>query len=239
LDACLVRTPQLRSDLQKFQLSRPGNSESRREYEFAVAENIINQAQGIENSLIAWAESLPPDWNYTVSPGYTNSPSAPDEVRNHAVYGNVVNLYPSLDQARTWNLYRAARLMTNGIIAGLPAFRSVGYAGPKYSAQQDIAKMNVRKLADEICASVPYHYEVKSTAARGLDSAGQTTSRNIQMANTANITSREAFILVFPLCSAVVMSGIPENQRAWLRSQILLMSKITGSYGLEKVAKGL
>lgn len=190
----------------------------------------------IERDLVAWATSLPPDWSYQVHEVHTgtimHTPAAPPK---NPIYGNFLNIYPNVHKARVWDSYRAARLVTNGIIAGIPPFLSLGYRGPQFSAQQEIADHNVKNLTDEICASVPFYLGKRETDKYGTVTAVE-ISDEIKVAEDA--TARDAFLLVFPLCVAAAMSRIPSSQKEWINKQIMILSRLTGSYTLEKVARG-
>lgn len=90
-----------------------------------------------------------------------------------------------------------------------------------------VRMLEVQACVDQICASVPYHFDVMASNSQNP----RTTKPRLD-----NFTARKAYILAWPLTIAMAASIIPEHQRQWIKSKMLLVSRITGNGALELVA---
>lgn len=233
LNSCLVRLALLRNHAQElWRDAKNWDIESLQ----LKAQTVVAEARSVDDMLAEWMADMPPNWTYTTQRKWsarkgfegTESPD-PERLR----YDSTVSLYPDLEQAVTWNRYRASRIVTNGIVGKVLSFyesashlfsdRSTG----KSRIIQLEAHVNVQRYVDEICASVPYHFDV--TGSNG-DILIDRKPRIDQ------IGARRADLLSWPLTIAMTAGGIPEHQRQWIRSKILQISKITGSGSLELIA---
>jgi hypothetical protein len=242
LDGCLVEMTQLRSRAQKLLrdlTSLPGRTE-RHNRGAADAQSLVAEARSIDDSLAAWAAALPEERIYTATQMTPERLSCDvDAAYDERFYGSTVETYPSFEHATMWNCYRAARIVTNNIIAkALPHTKFAEnhqISNSDIATQQQLAQLNIQTVVDEICASVPFYFgRVGRTKQHQRPKLVENKNTNID-ATSEIVSARKVFPLAWPLIIAIVAVGISERQRRWVRAQLLLVSQITG----KRVLKGL
>lgn len=233
LDECLVQLALLRNSSQSLWRSKDSMASNQCKNE---ATSLVKHARTVDNLLIRWASNFPPDWTFITqgepSSGSDVVPSIEAEQLERLQYGSTISLYPNFEQATRWNQYRASRMITNAII--VRALRLIAKcstednSSPKLLFSQQIAAQEeVQEGVDQICASVPYYFDVMGTNSENP----RTTKPRLD-----NVNARQAYLLAWPLTIAVAAPAIPEQQRQWIRSKVLLVSRITGNGALELVA---
>lgn len=105
----------------------------------------------------------------------------------------------------------------------------------KARQQRQLARSNTQMSVNEICARVPFHAHLHRLVAddRVDDGAEQTTTRQSLLADNSDLVARHAPILTLPLVVAQAADGVPDHQRAWIKSKLLLASRATGNGVLE------
>lgn len=102
-------------------------------------------------------------------------------------------------------------------------------------ARQKLIASNLKNAVDDICLSVFYF----------LGPAGEYTSTtpvpkpSDDMVEADNMSSRTAFLLLFPLVTTVTLPGVPQYQRAWIKERLIFVSKVVCSKDLESLARAV
>ena len=113
---------------------------------------MLKKATEIENKLISWTSDLPSSWRPIRVSGEGCVASS---IRNAGLYQYHCDIYPSISIASIWNKYRLSRLTAQSIILSClshcPSYATM-IARVPHPCQNAI-----QLLADDICASVPFH----------------------------------------------------------------------------------
>ncbi|KAJ5091259.1 hypothetical protein NUU61_006129 [Penicillium alfredii] len=124
---------------------------------------ILSAASAIEAELIAWMTALTPEFNYTVR---TRSPfdfAFQHQCRGMSPYDDQYSVYPDLFVCNTWNQYRSARIIVSDIILShSPQFSdnsSTSVLSDELSLHRESLRSTIRRLAVDICRSVPFHLD--------------------------------------------------------------------------------
>ena len=117
---------------------------------------IITAAMDVDHDLVAWSRALPPSWQYEVVPA--------KQIHSDLVYEGYYHLYRTHKIAETMNAWRMSRIQVNRIIVeqvlrqNTMPIRIQGNAALMCDAQ-----LNIRRMASEICATVPQYVELPDT----------------------------------------------------------------------------
>lgn len=114
-------------------------------------QHIIDQAIMIERSLASWYSSLPLAW-YPVR--VSTNESFPESIITAGVYKQLCDVYPSISIAGTFNKYRFSLLRLKLVI--LNCLSQQPKTLTTLRKQADLMN-NIQILADDVCASVPFH----------------------------------------------------------------------------------
>ncbi|KGO74064.1 hypothetical protein PITC_097500 [Penicillium italicum] len=125
---------------------------------------IISAALAIEADLIAWLAALPPEFNYTT---HLSSPfdfAIQKQFRGISPYDDQYHVYPTPWVCNSWNQYRSARIVVSEIILShvrkLSDSSSPVSLSEEFHVQCRTLRLTIRRLAVEICRSVPFHFNV-------------------------------------------------------------------------------
>ncbi|CAI7598971.1 unnamed protein product [Penicillium glandicola] len=128
------------------------------------AQEIISAALAIEADLIAWLASLPPEFNYSthvISPfdfGFQK------RFRGILPYDNQYHVYPTPWVSNSWNQYRSARIIVSETIISyvqqISENSSLASSSEELRLQCRTMRATIRRLAVEICRSVPFYFNV-------------------------------------------------------------------------------
>ncbi|KAL2872595.1 Zn(II)2Cys6 transcription factor [Aspergillus lucknowensis] len=175
---------------------------------------ILSRAYSMEADLIAWIAVAPSQFLYTTiehpAPNYWMGTSA----HQPPLYNNRYHLYHDLWVCHTWNQYRCARIMLCEIILSClrQLFRPSSEGSYSYSYySKDLQRQIVslrrtsRDLAQDICASAPYHFGADS-----LNGAGE--HRGIP----ASQTYIGGMLLLMPLAIVAGTEGKAHPIRRWV-----------------------
>lgn len=110
----------------------------------------IRKALNLDTDLVSWALSTDPTWRYEII-------EAPDHTY-HSTYGDRYHVYPTVGVASMWNNYRQTRIIVHEIIRSM-CKRTLEMGNSPESQQTMLQSIVVNNLmAEDICASVPYHF---------------------------------------------------------------------------------
>ncbi|OKP10431.1 hypothetical protein PENSUB_4155 [Penicillium subrubescens] len=182
---------------------------------------IISVASSIEADLIAWLAALPPDFTYET---HTKSPydfMFQERCRGLALYDDKFHEYPSLWVCNTWNQYRCARILVSEIILShirkLSESNSIRLLSDEFRQHCKTIWANTRRLAVDICRSVPYHLGAHLKDA------------------SPNFPPPESYMGGLMLLWPLFLAGIVENPNHALRRWVIQCLKMVGhSYGFDQ-----
>lgn len=123
---------------------------------------IVSAASAIEADLIAWLAALPPEFSYTTHITTPFDSAFQKRFRGISPYDNQYHVYPSTWACSSWNHYRSARIIVSEII--LTRIRKISDSSSMASLSEEFRlqcrplRSTIRRLAVEICRSVPFHF---------------------------------------------------------------------------------
>jgi hypothetical protein len=140
-----------------------------------------------------------------------------------------------MQKCALWNRYRALRLTVNDIILKT---LTVLAESPDSNAEslEEAVKLRIQRLADDLCASVPYMLGLIETDHVGGHDV--TVVTNVPVSRKVAVKAITVSFLCWPLTMATTVSGIPERHRRYLRNCLLDVSKIVDDGVLERIAAG-
>ncbi|KAJ5259420.1 hypothetical protein N7478_012401 [Penicillium angulare] len=123
-------------------------------------QQIISMASAIEAELISWLAALPAGFTYETHTKSRFDYGFQERCRGLAPYEDQYHVYPDLWAFNTWNQYRCARILASEII--LTHIRQMSDSSSLKSMSEEFQlhcktlRANIRRLAVDICRSVPY-----------------------------------------------------------------------------------
>jgi len=182
---------------------------------------IIAAASAIEADLIAWLAALPPEFKYET---FTKSPYDflfQERCRGIAMYDDQYSVYPNLWVCNTWNQYRCARIIVSEIIlshvrniSDSPSWRSLS---DEFRLHCKSLRSNIRRLAVDICRSVPFHLGAHQKDA------------------SPNVPPPESYIGGLMLLWPLFLAGVVENRSHALRRWVVsCLGMIGNTMGLDQ-----
>ncbi|CAF9923110.1 MAG: hypothetical protein HETSPECPRED_005243 [Heterodermia speciosa] len=131
----------------------------------SLASEILAKAHGLDQRLLDWTAAMPPDWK----PTSCDAESVPRTIRDAGLYHDRCDIYPSIFTATTLTSHASSRInLQLTILACLPHLPTRA-AHPFLSSaqeQQRTARATVQRLADTICASVPFYLGDRASVLR-------------------------------------------------------------------------
>lgn len=194
----------------------------------------MHECIAADENLKAWATSLPNDYEYEVNDLHTASTTD-----KSLIYKGMVHTYKDIQYVKAWNRWRCCRLSLLGLLLDclnlIPAEDNTDAHRrlPSWSAPIDppsivSLEIEIQNLLDDICASVPYHFDIKSPS----------LSANAQKKATTSIPPLQASPLIWPLNFASrAVSTISEEQRRWMIHKVRIIGDITGNTLLRVVSE--
>ena len=231
LDRCMVKASELRNQVSNLHVDFATLSMLDGYDEMVRLYRLLAEAQTLDHVLVTWANDMPIESRYIT---HTISDDQRVDI-SYMLHDAMVHIYPTAGHAGMWNYYRAVRFIVNdvvlktlAVIAGSPDSDM-----ESLKALEEAAKLTVKRLADDLCASVPdvlgliemHHVEPDFTVVTkippSLDRSGKA------------ITSS---FLCWPLTIAATVCGIPEQHQRYLRDRLLDVSEIVNDGALERIA---
>jgi hypothetical protein len=127
----------------------------------------IQKALHLDADLVAWTMSIDPTWHYSVVEVSPASRHANSQIYR-TIYGNTYHMYRAVGLASFWNTYRLARIMLRKIIESTcKIMLKRGECSENRSTMAQSAVI-IKQMAEDICASVPYHFTSDEVAIGGL-----------------------------------------------------------------------
>lgn len=182
--------------------------------------SIIGAALALDTKLIAWTLALPPSWEPTT----VNVPPRSQKGSEFGIYGDHYYLYPDLPISNMWNNYRATRYTLHEmIIDQLPLLHrsNTSQLSSDYRNLAANSEAIMKHIAEDICASVPYHIGVTGKHSRSQAFNFSDNSR----------PAAGGYILTWHLFLAANCRFSPPGLRSWA---ITCMEKIGHSMGVNQ-----
>ena len=128
--------------------------------------DLIRQATELDQQMLAWEGSTPPDWAPIRVSG---DDCIPSRVRITGLYQAHCDIYKSIFVAERLNTHRFARIKVQIII-----LKCLDRLSPSLPNAAAATSLNIiQTLADDFCASVPYHVGDRTSFARIDDKTTQ------------------------------------------------------------------
>ncbi len=231
LDRCMVGAAKLRHQASSLSVDSASLSISDRYDEIVRLRRLLAEAQTLDDVLVMWANDLPTENWYSTR---TVQDSGRLETGNR-IFDGTVHIYPTVGHAGIWNRYRALRLTVNDIMLKT---LSVLPKSPDSDTEslEEAAKLRIQRLADDLCASVPYMLGLIETHHVAGHDVSVVTKVPASLKVTVKATA--ASFLCWPLTMATMVSGIPERHQCYLRNRLLDVSEIVDDGVLERIAAG-
>ncbi|KAE8392590.1 Zn(II)2Cys6 transcription factor [Aspergillus alliaceus] len=170
-----------------------------RENTYDHSATVLRSALNLDAELITWAMSIDPRWKYTV---VEVKKTDDEDHRLHPIYGDHYHVYPNMMVSMVWNNYRFTRIILHEVIPFLCSRQSqeLGRA-PTYGPSEAHSAAITQQLAEDICASVPYH----------LGKAGSSDGSTLGIPFAGGVLR-----LMWPLFIASDCQGSSPEMRAWI-----------------------
>ncbi|CAF9924133.1 MAG: hypothetical protein HETSPECPRED_005502 [Heterodermia speciosa] len=196
---------------------------------------LLNQATQLDQILTAWAISVPREWKFTATDNFELPKSVPRET---FIYKDRVDVYEDLVVASIWNSYRVNRIRVLSIVCdcidALPPLPTT-----LLKSRRELAYVTMQKLADDICASVPFFLGTKMCA--GTDDKPSVeypyTTSKPNKAHRRSAAGAGGYNLIEPfhepLKSVLGISSLRAGQKEWILGQL---ARIGHLYSMEPSA---
>lgn len=127
----------------------------------------IQKALYLDADLVAWAMSIDPTWQYSIVKASPASINADSQIYR-TIYGDTYHMYRVLGLASLWNTYRLTRIMLRKIIGSTCKIMLKRCECPENRSTMAQGVVIIKRMAEDICASVPYHFTTDEIAIGGL-----------------------------------------------------------------------
>ena len=188
----------------------------------ARATTILNKATAIDNNLVFWSHGVPQHWSPVAAS------LIPKSVRNAGIYRNRCDCYSDMWIAATWNNYRDCQILVQTI--KLSCLRILSSCDPDSRSTQ-AANATIHKLADDICASVPFFLGSQMESVRmrpGLVDYPFAETRPVTLTHKQAAPLMGAWYLFAPLRNLQNSDlELPVEQQKWVQGQI---NRVLGIY---------
>ena len=222
--------------------------------------DLIKEAKRIDGEIAAWSLDAPELLRYKIigtseEMGYVGY----SERGTSEIYPGPVHAYSDLMIAVNWNSYRSSRVFCQTIILNCIE-RLVPPWERTITVDYRTTTRILQNLADEICASVPYHlgypqavydYQNLMSSYRNQDNYSRDDSDRPRYtadprAHTNNATAIGGYLLVWHLYVASSVVTIPDSQRRWITNRLihigerygLSQAKVLASLGTKSSSSG-
>ena len=194
----------------------------------AELEELLHHARLVDQELSSWGFDLPPTWRVR-RVGYASRKQGPIELAD--CWPGPIDAYYNLWVCNYWNNQRFNRIFCQSIILNcierlVPPTR--------YTERNDyrVALIMLRRMVDEICASIPFHlkdkglfydYAEKFDNARwDPDSRTHSTPAGIETTLDADNLSQGigAYVATYALYIAHSVVCIHQDQKAWINGRL-------------------
>lgn len=192
--------------VQVSNLSAEIRANANSESSFRSPAPFIQKAFQLDIDLVSWVMSIHPASRYTIASVYCNE-NKKDDSEYRSVYGESHHVYPNVEIASMWNNYRLTRIIIHEIIGNIYV-RLLKPGGPSEDRLMALRSIAIsRQMAEDICASVPYHF------------------------NSEDVATGSVFRLIWPLYIASDCVGSSPPLKQWIAQTL---EKIGHTMGIQQ-----
>ncbi|KAL4922242.1 hypothetical protein BDW62DRAFT_207976 [Aspergillus aurantiobrunneus] len=191
----------------------------------AKANVLLSIITSTENQMAQWPNTLPPESRYMTIQ------LPPDDGID--LWSTDAHIYPTFSAGNDWSRYRMLQILVHSL--RIRAYRLLssplyGY-GLEHESGSSLTGLDsyigathskIRAVADDICASMPYHLGYKTKSGPGLryPSDSFPDGRYPRLLSACHIT--------WPLYVAGIVEGVDPAQRLWISRQLLFINSEMG-----------
>ncbi|KAH6653167.1 hypothetical protein BKA67DRAFT_536861 [Truncatella angustata] len=209
LDSLMIRIAELRVTASSLLHSVPHSTPS---VETLVA--LLARSLELDSDLSAWPHKIAKDFEYSVLPLPQKGKGMPP------FCGNIAHNYRSYSHASVWNRYRAVRMISNSLVLQvIDAISSLMIVAPATIVQSRASLNTIRRLASDICQSLPYYF-------------------NFGYPTSDNMIPKVLTPLSWPLAVAISIKGVPDNEMYWFKYTLQAVAGALSDSVLENIAQG-
>lgn len=183
---------------------------------------ILSASYAIEGELMAWLAALSSAFSYTTVETDMFDPSFKTCCRGILPYNNKYHIYRNFWVSNFWNQYRCVRIMNNHLILGclqkLSANTSATSVCGDLQGHSRSIKDTSSRLAEDICASVPYNL-----------GAGSMESTQGWSPTSESVIG--GYVLLWPLALAGTTTDREHPMRNWV---VDCLKRIGHSMGIDQ-----
>ncbi|KAL9123729.1 MAG: hypothetical protein Q9217_006871 [Psora testacea] len=186
----------------------------------AAAQNLLKDAQEADLVLDFWTSTVPEEYQFISLP-------LREDIRKSGI---ILDMYPqSLDiycdhpMANTWNIWRIRRINVLRMIMNCADILKPAHSANLPSTEYQNALQIIRRLANEICSSVPFHlgYDKKRFRDRAAFADYPHPPGEAKWPeNFAASGAVGGWLMMQPLSFVAKLDCIPETQRDWVREYL-------------------
>ena len=186
---------------------------------------IITAAMDVDQDLVAWSRALPPSWQYEVV--------FAKQVHSESTYEGYYHLYLNHKVAETMNAWRMSRIQVNRIIAEqVLRQNTMPIRVQENAALMGEAQSNMRRMASEICATVPQYVELPDR----ISNSGSTiqhaphspydTPENSHWSYRSGFThTTQSYGIIWPLMVVASCPSPDSTRPAWIFNRLQYISR--------------
>lgn len=206
LGVMAVEIPNYRSVAYSL-LSGPRNEVTK-----AKVAELLEDAMSFDIQLASWPSTVTGDqWLYKPFNPLEQDPDDPE-----IFYHGSVHEYPNIWVCSVWNDYRLARIFILAIVLNCTEWLVSPLSRTQTSAYK-YATTNLRKMVDEISASVPFALGHQLPNVDGVKVISMLNTQNSKVTTDQASSILGGYSLMWPLFVASNVPCAPESQRRWLR----------------------
>ena len=180
---------------------------------------IITAAMDVDRELVAWSRALPPSCQYEVV--------SAKQVHSESTYEGYYHLYLNHKIAETMNAWRMSRIQVNRIIAEqVLRQNTMPIRVQENAALMGEAQSNMRRMASEICATVPQYVELPdrdssgSTTEHAPLSPYDTSKHNEGTYRSGFIHTTQSYGIIWPLMVVASCPSPDITRPAWISNRL-------------------
>ncbi|KAH8199423.1 hypothetical protein TruAng_006418 [Truncatella angustata] len=209
LDSLMIRIAELRVTASSLLHSVAHSTPS---VETLVA--LLARSLELDSDLSAWPHKIAKDFEYSVL-------TLPQKGKGMPPFcGNIAHNYRSYSHASVWNRYRAVRMISNSLVLQvIDAISSLMIVAPATIVQSRASLNKIRRLASDICQSLPYYF-------------------NFGYPTSDNMIPKVLTPLSWPLAVAISIKGVPDNEMYWFKYTLQAVAGALSDSVLENIAQG-
>ena len=173
------------------------------------AKDIAERARQLDEELVMWAEGADGEWRYKVGNG-----------EDGATWRHE---YSSIAHAAVWNRYRALGLIVNDIhLRTLEAGRHCAEGSRSVAEEMETCRKRMEGLAEALCGGIDFFFRQPANLGEGMQ----------------GISPKLAWLLAWPMAIAVIVKGVEERRRSWLRERLRSVAEALGDGVLGELVDG-